>query len=134
MNGVTLSSSHCVIHLHQLSTITSQYVHITSLCLNQDRPMNSPHKCKLTFQYVPGSQPGFENCPSNPAIIPKQPVQPDLGISIHTLFTPRRSRTRCSAKKRNTVQWKCPWSAIIAATAYKVTRIHTFQKQYKDFY
>ena len=52
------------------------------------------------------------------------------------VFTPVANPevTRCSAKKRNAVQWKRPWSAIIAATAYEVTKIHTFRKQYKDFY
>ncbi len=29
---------------------------------------------------------------------------------------------------------EAPFSTIIAVTAYKVTKIHTFRKQYKDFY
>ncbi len=74
----------------------------------------------------------ISNCPSNPAMIPKQPVQPVLGISIHTAHEPRSDPVL--RRKRNTVQWKRPLSAIIAATAYKVTRIHTFRKQYEDFY
>ena len=64
----------------------------------------------------------FQNDPSNPfwELVFTLVVNPEV--------------TWCAAKKRNTVQWMRPSSAIIATTAYKVTRIHTFWKQYKDFY
>ncbi len=37
---------------------------------------------------IQGLKPGFQNCPSNSAMIPKQPVQPILGISIHITRKP----------------------------------------------
>ncbi len=57
--------------------------------------------------WKPESWPGFQNCPSNPAMIPKRSVQPILGIGITPIANPEV--TRCSAKKRN---WGCSLQAF----------------------
>ena len=79
----------------------------------------------LLHYFLAGSWPGFQNCPSNRAMIPKQPV---LGISIHAICEPR------SEKKKKYSTMEAPLVGDIAAMAYKVTSIYTFRKQYKDFY
>ena len=50
----------------------------------------------------------FKTARPNPAMIPKQPVQPILGISIHIAREPG-SDPVLREKKEITVQWKRPF-------------------------
>ncbi len=75
------------------------------------------------FKTARPTQRRFQDNPSNTI----------LGISIHTAREPGSDPVL--REKRNTVQWKRPWVAITAATAYKVTCKNTpFWKEYKAFY
>ncbi len=49
----------------------------------------------------------FKTARPTPVMIPKQPVQPVLGISIHIAREPGSDAVL--RKKRNTVQWKRPF-------------------------
>ncbi len=77
----------------------------------------------------------FKTARPTPAMIPKQPVQPVLGISIHIAREPGSDPVLREKKEYSTKEASFyTLSTIIVVMAHKVTRIHTFRKQYKDFY